>query len=190
MEIQHCLNHGAEISRVHDNCIMVQRFRDDCIMTWKLCVDYRWRLVQALKVTNMFLQIKYETIEYIAVLPMLCKAGHRSKLAPLRVCVIAATGRRKHTQVDLLWITLRFRTIAAFPINSERLDASVVVTSRLPATNRKSRTYSTRATDVILECKHCSWRCWHIQIEFTSTRKCADKTQTIARKRWHGARIY
>ena len=48
---------------------------------------------------------------------------------------IAATGRRKHTQVDLLWITRRFRTIAAFPVNSERLNASVF-TSTLPATKR------------------------------------------------------
>ena len=27
---------------------------------------------------------------------------------------LVATGRRKHTQVDFLWITRRFRTIAAF----------------------------------------------------------------------------
>ena len=31
-------------------------------------------------------------------------AGQRSKLASLRFCVIAATGRRKHTPVELLWI--------------------------------------------------------------------------------------
>ena len=30
------------------------------------------------------------------------KAGHRSTLAFLRFCVIAATGIRKHTQVELL----------------------------------------------------------------------------------------
>ena len=28
----------------------------------------------------------------------------------------------------------------------------------------------------------------HTQVELSSSRKCADKTQTIARKRWHGAR--
>ena len=53
------------------------------------------------------------------------KAGHKS---PLRSCgaeQLAATGRHKHTQVTFLWITLRFRTIAAFPINSARLDIRV-----------------------------------------------------------------
>ena len=54
-----------------------------------------------------------------------CKAGHRSNLASLRFRVNAATERRKHTQVDFLWITQRFRTIAVFPINWERLDAGV-----------------------------------------------------------------
>ena len=46
------------------------------------------------------------------------KAGHRSTLAFLRSCVIAATRRRKHTQVELLWITRRIRTIAVLPSNS------------------------------------------------------------------------
>ena len=32
------------------------------------------------------------------------KAGHRSNLASLRFRVNAATERRKHTQVDFLWI--------------------------------------------------------------------------------------
>ena len=81
------------------------------------------------------------------------KGGHRSKLASLRFCVNAATERRQHTQVDFLWITPRFRTIAAVPINWERLDASVF-TSMLPATRRKSRTFATRETDVISERKH------------------------------------
>ena len=49
------------------------------------------------------------------------KAGHRSNLASLRLGVNAATERRKHTQVDFLWITQRFQTIAVFPINWERL---------------------------------------------------------------------
>ena len=42
------------------------------------------------------------------------KAGHRSNLASLRFRVNAATERRKHTKVDFVWITRRFRTIAAF----------------------------------------------------------------------------
>ena len=71
------------------------------------------------------------------------KAGHRSNLASLRFRVNAATERRKHTQVDFLWITQRFRTIAVFPINWERLDASVF-TSMLPATKGRSRTFATR----------------------------------------------
>ena len=117
----------------------------------------------------------------------LLKAGHRSNLASLRFGVNAATERRKHTQVDFMWITQRFRTIAVFPINWERLDA-IVFTSMLPATKRKSRPFATRATDVISERKHCSRRRRHTQVELSSSRKCADKTQTIARKRWHGAR--
>ena len=118
------------------------------------------------------------------------KAGHRSNLASLRFRVNAATERRKHTQVDFLWITQRFRTIAVFPINWERLDASVftTITSMLPAIKRKSRTFATRETDVIFERKHCSRRRRHTQVELSSSRKCADKTQTITRKRWHGAR--
>ena len=115
------------------------------------------------------------------------KAGHRSNLASLRFRVNAATERRKHTHVDLLWITQRFRTIAVFPINWERLDAGIF-TPVLPATKRKSRTFATRETDVIFERKHCSRRRRHTQVEFSLSRKCADKTQTIARKRWHGAR--
>ena len=99
--------------------------------------------------------------------PIKHKAGHRSTLAFLRFCVIAATGIRKHTQVDLLWITRRIRRISAFPSNSERLDASAF-TSTLPATKRKSRTISTRATDVLFERKHCSRRRSHTQVEITS----------------------
>ena len=74
-----------------------------------------------------------------------------------------------------------------FPINWERLDASVFMPT-LPATKRKSRTFATRATDVISERKHCSRRRRHTQVELLSSRKCADKTQTIARKCWHGAK--
>ena len=81
----------------------------------------------------------------------------------------------------------RFRTIAVFPINWERLDAGVF-TSMLPATKRRSRTCATRVTDVISERKHCSRRRRHTHVELSSPRKNADKTQTIARKRWHGAR--
>ena len=88
------------------------------------------------------------------------KAGHRSNLASLRFRVNAATERRKHTQVDFLWITRRYRTFAVFPINWERLDAGVF-TSMLPATERKSRTFATRETDVISERKHCSRRRRH-----------------------------
>ena len=116
-----------------------------------------------------------------------CKGGHRSKLASLRFCVNVATERRQHTQVEFVWITQRFRTIAVFPINWERLNAGVF-TSMLPATKRKSRTCATRKTDVISERKHCSRKRRHTQVDFRTRRKCADKTQTIARKRWHGAR--
>ena len=112
--------------------------------------------------------------------------GHRSNLASLRFRVNAATERRYHTQVDFLWITQRFRTIV-FPINWERLDAGVFMPT-LPTTKRRSRTFATRETDVISERKHCSRRRRHTQVELSSSRKCTDKMQTIARKRWHGAR--
>ena len=59
-----------------------------------------------------------------------------------------------------------------FPINWERLDASVF-TSMLPATRRKSRTCATRKTDVISERKHCSRRRRHTQVDFRTWRKCA-----------------
>ena len=52
--------------------------------------------------------------------PCSSKAGHRSNLASLRFCVDTATERCKHTHVDFLWITRRFRTIAAF---SDKLGA-------------------------------------------------------------------
>ena len=116
------------------------------------------------------------------------KAGHRSTLAFLRFCVIAATGIRKHTQVESLWITRRIRRISAFPSNSVRLDASVF-TSTLPATKRNSRTISTRATDVIFERKHCSRRRSHTQVEITSPHKQLGNSRTITRNSWHGARI-
>ena len=117
------------------------------------------------------------------------KAGHRSTLAFLRFCVIAATGICKHTQVELLWITWRIRRISAFPSNSERLDASVF-TSTLPATKRNSRTISTRATDVIFERKHCSRRRSHTQVEITSPHEQLGNSETITRNSWHGARIF
>ena len=63
-----------------------------------------------------------------------------------------------------------------------------IITSMLSATRLKSRTCATRETDVISECKHCSRRRRHTQVELSSPLKCADKTQTIAGKRWHGAR--
>ena len=112
-------------------------------------------------------------------------AGHMSNLACLRFRVNAATERSKHRH---LWITRRIRTIAVFPINWERLDARVF-TPTLPATKRKSRTCAaTRETHVIFKRKHCSRRRRYTQVELSSPRKCAEKTQTIARKRWHGAR--
>ena len=137
------------------------------------------------EILHRMLTFKIDVDEVIVL--TLTKGGHRSKLASLRFCVNVATERRQHTQVDFLWITRRFRTIAVFPINWERLDACVF-TSMLPATKRKSRTFATRSTDVISERKHCYRRRRHTQVELSTSRKCADKTQTIARKRWHGTR--
>ena len=45
---------------------------------------------------------KFSEFELIAVKSHFTrKAGHRSALASLRLCVIAATGRRSHTQVEI-----------------------------------------------------------------------------------------
>ena len=71
-----------------------------------------------------------------------------------------------------------FRTITAFLIKSERLDASVF-TSTLPATERRSRTCATRATDVISERKHCSRRRRHTHR--SNVRRCV-KAQTKRRQ--------
>ena len=64
------------------------------------------------------------------------------------------------TQVDFLWITRRFRTITAFPITSECLNANVF-TSTLPEIERRRTTCATRATGVFVERKHCSRRHRH-----------------------------
>ena len=87
--------------------------------------------------------------------------------------VNAATERCEHTQVDFLWITRPFRTIAVLPINWERLVASVF-TPTLPATKRRSRTCATRATHVIFKRKHCSRKRRNTQVELSSPHKSAD----------------
>ena len=71
-------------------------------------------------------------------------------------------------------------SVAAF--TRKRKDARFDLWPALPATKRKSRTFATRETDVISERKHCSRRRRHTQVELSSSRKCADKTQTIALK--------
>ena len=58
----------------------------------------------------VFLQIAADSLSHCTSF----KSGHRSNLASLCFRVNAATERRKHTQVDFLWITRRFRTIAAY----------------------------------------------------------------------------
>ena len=77
-------------------------------------------------------------------------------------------------------------SVATF--TQKRKDASFDLWPPLLATKRKSRTSATRETDVISERKHCSRKRRHTQVDFRTWRKCADKTKTIARKRWHGAR--
>ena len=136
--------------------------------------------------------ICWEPNDHVAWRKRVSCVAPRNNLKPatgrtLRPCVSAATERRKHTQVDFCGLRGAFKQSLRFLINSECLDAGVF-TSMLPATKRKSRTCATRATDVISERKHCSRRRRHTQVELSSSRKCADKTQTIARKRWHGAR--
>ena len=118
-----------------------------------------------------------------------------SELLVEQIRIMTEISDRLHKQVrnfkrdsslsDFLWITRRG---AAFPINSDRLDASVF-TSMLPATERRSRTCATRATEVFfIECTHCSRIRRHTQVDIRTRRKNADKTHTIARERWHGAR--
>ena len=143
--------------------------------------------VQIRSYVNFFKYVQEQNIKYF-VRTDDPKAGHRSTLAFLRFCVIVATGRRKHTQVEFLWIARRIGRISAFPINPERLDARVF-TSMLPEIGRKSRTCDTPATDVIFERKHCSRRRRHTQVEITSPRKQLGNSKTITRNRWHDARI-
>ena len=176
--LRFCVNVATE-RRQHTQVEFVwitQRFRTIAVF------PINWERLDAGVFTSMLLATKRKSRTTRET-----KGGHRSKLASLRFCVNAATERRQHTQVEFVWITQRFRTIAVFPINWERLDAGVF-TSMLPATKRKSRTTATRETDVISERKHCSRKRRHTHVDFRTRRKCADKTQTIARKRWHGAR--
>ena len=91
------------------------------------------------------------------------KAGHRSTL---RFCVSRGNWKTQAFTGKLLWITWCFRTIAAFSINSGRLDASVF-TSRLPVIKCRSRT-----CEQLAFCRtHCSRRRRHTQVDFTSPRK-------------------
>ena len=87
-------------------------------------------------------------------------SSHDLKPTTDRPCVRAFLPRKSPQLEDAgthrsTFSARRFRTIAAFPINSERLDACVF-TSKLPEIGHRSRTCATRATEVISERKHCS----------------------------------
>ena len=98
------------------------------------------------------------------------KAGHRSPFGSCASKQLAATGRRKHTQVAFLWITLRFWQLTAIPINSARLDASILNS----IIERRGRTCATPS----------NWRFSMMQTH--SGRPCIAK-QLVAGKRRHGA---
>ena len=72
------------------------------------------RLSVRMRNTIAPIDLNFYTIGIVPAARFSSKAGHRSNLASLRFRVNAATERRKHTQVDFLWITRRFRTITAF----------------------------------------------------------------------------
>ena len=128
------------------------------------------------------------------------------EVASLRFCVNVATERRQHTQVEFVWITQRFRTIAVFPINWERLDAGVFTSmlsrpqvdltferfrflapcQRLRAIVCVLSAHLRRVLKSTCVCLRFREQC--LRSDFRTRRKCADKTKTIARKRWHGAR--
>ena len=118
------------------------------------------------------------------------KAGHRSNLASLRFRVNAATERRKHTQVDFVWITQRFRKITVFPINSERLDAGVF-TSMLPATGvehslLEQLTLVSNASIVLEDGDTHRSNCRRRVNAQTKRRQ--SQVNAGTRKRWHSAR--
>ena len=124
--------------------------------------------------------------------PQIPNPDHRKPATgrTLRPCVSAYTRQLKDASTHrsrFCGLRGAFEQSLHFLINSERFDASVF-TSMLPATKRRSRRCATRATVVISERKHCSRRRRHTQVELSSPRKSDDKTQTIACKRWNGAR--
>ena len=114
----------------------------------------------------------------------MAKPGHRSSLASLRFRVNAATKRRKHRST---FCGLR----GAF----EQLTGNVW----MPAYSRpcyrqkdagvehallEQLTLFPNASIVLEDVDSAR----HTQVELSSPHKSADKTQTIARKRWHGVR--
>ena len=101
-------------------------------------------------------------------------------------CVIAATGRRKHTH------TGRLIVYYAALSNNRRVSDQLGEYSRPCYRRQNPRVGHALLGQLTLfsESKHCSRRRRYTQVESTSPRKCADKTQIIARKRCHGARIY
>ena len=89
--------------------------------------------------------------------------------------------------VDLAFLRFSWQLEDA-STHSERLDASVFM-SMLPEIGRRSRTCTTRATDVFLNASIVLEDA-DTRVYFTSPRKSADKMRTIAHKRWHGAIIF
>ena len=93
----------------------------------------------------------------------------------LRSCVIRGNWKTQAHTGRLLWITQRFRTIAAFPINSERLDGSVFIhfhgIQRLNAGIEhallEQLTFFSNASIVVADVD--------TQVELSSPRKIADK---------------
>ena len=133
--------------------------------------------IPSLSVACIFLSCSW-TLLFLSMLVFLSPY-----LSLSRTCLKPATGRPcvpafpckspqledANTHRSTLWITLRFRTISAFLINSECLDASVF-TSMLPEIGCKSRTCATRTTDFIFERKHCSWRRRDTLVDLASPR--------------------
>ena len=111
------------------------------------------------------------------------KAGHRSNLASLRFCLNAATERRKHTQVDFCGLRGAFEQSLCF-----RSTGNVWT----PAYSRPCyRRQDARVKHALLE-QLTLFPNASIVLEDVDTHRSnfrrRVKTQTIARKRWHGAR--
>ena len=106
------------------------------------------------------------------------KAGHRSNLASLHFRVNATTERRKHTQVEILWITQRFRTIDA---RSDQLPGTFPMDVNTNCSQLIGNTAIVRKRCVIHTNSTCV--CWRLSVAtFTETQGRASMSRPCYRR--------